>query len=99
MQHKMHVFILFTFLSEIFLVLGKIKRDMIKDVYWFSYKLLIILVRFYLIKLTFFFYFFEKYSNINFHENSFSWSRVVPKRTDKTKLIVAFISLAIAPNK
>jgi hypothetical protein len=34
---------------------------------------------------------FEKYSNIKFHENPSSGSRVVPRgRTDMTKLIVAF---------
>jgi len=39
---------------------------------------------------------FEKYSNINFHENPSSGSRVVPSggRTDMMKLIVAFRDFA-----
>ena len=41
---------------------------------------------------------FEKYSNIKFHENPFSGSRVVLCwRTDMTKLIVAFPNFANAP--
>ena len=45
--------------------------------------------------------FFEKYSHINFHENSSSGSRVVPcGETDRlAKLIVAFGSFANAPVK
>jgi len=40
---------------------------------------------------------FEKYSNIKFHENPSSVSRVVPyKRTDMTKLIFAFRNFANA---
>jgi hypothetical protein len=43
-------------------------------------------------KLNFFFFFFEKYSNIKFHENSFIGSRVVPcGRTGRHEVtIVAF---------
>ena len=41
---------------------------------------------------------FEKSSNIKFHENPSSGSRVVPcRRTDMTKLIVAFRNFANAP--
>ena len=41
---------------------------------------------------------FEKYSNIKFHENPSSGSRVVPcGQTDMTKLIVAFRNFANAP--
>jgi hypothetical protein len=41
---------------------------------------------------------FEKSSNIKFHENPSSGSRVVPcERTDMTKLIVAFRNFANAP--
>jgi len=51
-----------------------------------------------LIKLKFTRQIFEKYSNINCHENSTSRSPDVPsRRTDNTKLTVAFRSLAIAP--
>ena len=47
--------------------------------------------------------FFEKYSNIKFHENSFSDSRVVPcgqtdRRTDMAKLIVVVCSFSNAPS-
>jgi hypothetical protein len=42
--------------------------------------------------------FSKKYSNIEFHENALSGSRVVPcGRTDLTKLIVAFRNFAKAP--
>ena len=42
--------------------------------------------------------FFEKYSNIKFHENSFSESRIVPcGRTDMAKLTVALRSFSNAP--
>ena len=53
-----------------------------------------------LVKLEFFRQIFEKYSNIKFHENPSSGSRVVPcGQTDMTKLIVAFRNFANAPNK
>jgi len=42
----------------------------------------------------------KKYSNIKFHENSSSESRVVPcGRTEMTKLTVAYRNFANAPNK
>jgi len=41
---------------------------------------------------------FDKSSNIKFHENPSSGSRVVPRRqTDMTKLIVVFRNFANAP--
>ena len=41
---------------------------------------------------------FEEYSNVKFHENPSSGSRVVPcGGTDMTKLIVAFRNFANAP--
>jgi hypothetical protein len=41
---------------------------------------------------------FEKYSNIKFHENPYSGSRVVQcGQTDMTKLIVAFRNFSKAP--
>jgi hypothetical protein len=44
--------------------------------------------------------FFEKSSNVQFHENPSSGSRVVPcGRTDMTKLIAAFRNFAQAPKK
>jgi hypothetical protein len=42
----------------------------------------------------------EKSSNIKFHDNPCSGSRVVPcRRTDMTRLIVAFRNFVIAPKK
>jgi hypothetical protein len=47
---------------------------------------------------------FEKYSNVKFHENPSSGSRVVPygrtdRRTDMAKLVVSFRSFTKAPKK
>ena len=40
----------------------------------------------------------KKSSSIKFHENPFSWNRVVPYgRTDMTKLLVTFRNFANAP--
>jgi hypothetical protein len=61
-----------------------------------------------LVKLEFCRQIFEKYLNIRFHENPFSWSRVVPCggtdgecrtdiQTDMTRLIVALRNFAIEP--
>jgi len=54
-----------------------------------------------LMKLEFFRHIFEKYTNIKFHENSSSGSRIVPfgwtdGRTDMSNLIVAFGNFAKA---
>jgi len=40
---------------------------------------------------------FEEHSNIRFYENSTSCSMQTDRRTDMTKLAVAFCSLANAP--
>ena len=55
-------------------------------------------------KLEFSRHIFETYSNIKFHKNLSSGSRVVPcgrtdRRTDMTKLVVAFRNFANAPEK
>ena len=42
---------------------------------------------------------FENYTNRKFYENPFTGSRVVPLRTDLTKLVVAFRNFANARNK
>jgi hypothetical protein len=52
-----------------------------------------------LMKFEFYRQIFEKVSNINFHQNPSSGSRVVPcGQTDMAKLIVAFRNFAKAPN-
>jgi len=50
-----------------------------------------------LIKLEYFRQNFEGYSNIKFHENPSSWSRVVPcGQTDMVKLVVTFCNFSKA---
>jgi hypothetical protein len=81
--------------SEIFLILRRIERDII-NVHKYSCKVPVILVKFW--RNLNFLDKFEKYSNIKFHENPSSGSRVVPcRRTDMTKLIVTFRNFAKAP--
>jgi len=82
-------------LTAKFLNVRKFKRDMIVNVYWSSCQVPVILAIFYW-NLNFLDRCFEKYSDIKFHENPSSGSRVAPcgptERRDKyrKKLIVAF---------
>ena len=84
-------------MSETALILKRIEQDRIKNVYWSSYGLPIVLVS--LIKLEFSIK--KKNSNIKFHENPSSGSQVVPHGwTDMMKLIVAFRnSVSTSKNK
>jgi len=82
-EHKMSVLISPTTLSEIFLIRKRNERDVIINVqkssckvqYRYSCKIKV--------KVEFYRQILEKDSNIKFHKNPFSWSRVVPRgRTD-----------------
>ena len=64
------VLIFSTNLSETFFILRRTKLDVIKNIYWFSCKIPVILVR--LSR-----HIFEKYPNIRFHENLSLGNRVV----------------------
>ena len=64
-------------LSEIFLILRRLERYVIKNIYWYSCKS----TRYscpILMKMDFSEEILEKYSNIKCHENTSSGSRVVP---------------------
>jgi hypothetical protein len=88
-------------LSETFLILRRNKRDKKKCILVFMwstlYSCLIVM------KLEFFQQIFEKSSNIKFHKNPSSGlsscSMRTDRRTDMTKLIVAFRNFAKAPKK
>jgi hypothetical protein len=84
-------------LSQTFLILRRIERDRIINVYWCSCKVILVKI---LMKLDFPRQIYEKYSNIKFHENPSSGSWVVicgHRRPDMAKLIVAFRNFAVAP--
>jgi len=85
-------------LSETFLILRRSDRFMTRYVYWSSFKVLVILVRFEW-NLNFF-DIFSKKSNTKFHKNHSSYSWAVPcGETDRTKLIVVFRNVVNKPKK
>jgi hypothetical protein len=76
------------------------ERDIIKNVHWSSCEVIVTLVI--IMKLELSRQIFEKYSNIEFHANPSSWSRIVPRgrkarETDMANLIFAFRSISNAP--
>ena len=88
-------------LSEIYLFLRRIDRDMIKNVHWSPCKVPVIPVRFEW-NLNFLDSFAKSTYISDFNENSSSGMQFVvfaqtEGRTDMTKLIVAFRNFAIAP--
>jgi hypothetical protein len=85
-------------LSETFLIIRRIKRDIIINVHRSSCKLPLFFSDFN--KIWTFSTHFQKIPNITFHKNLSSGGRVVPcGRTDMTKLIVAFRNFANATEK
>ena len=72
----MRVLIFTTTLSEIFLIVTRIRRDIITHVRNSPCKVPVVLVRF-LMTVEFSRQIFEKFSNIKFHENTSRGSRVV----------------------
>jgi len=102
-EHKTCVLIFFTtFVWNISHSKKKLARYD-SNFYWSSCKVPFIIVRFSW-KLNFLDIFSKKCTNIKFHENPSSGSRVVPcgrtdRRKDMTKLIVAFRNFTNAPKK
>ena len=88
-------------LSEIFLILRRIKRDIVKNVDTFSCTVPVICNR-YLQNLKFSDFILEKISNIKFNKYPSSANRMFSCRQadgqiDMTKLIIAFQNFAKAP--
>ena len=101
-EYKMCVFLFSTTLSEILLVLIRTERDMIKKLILFFMYITLYSCSI-LIALEFSWQIFEKSSNIKFHENPLVRTELfyadgrTDRRTDMTKLIVAFRNFAKAP--
>jgi len=64
-------------LSEICIIVRRIQRDMVRNVYWSPCKALVILVEFNEIWIFWTVFFLEMYPNMKFHENPSSGSRVI----------------------
>jgi len=90
-------------LSETFLILRRSERDMIKNIYILIFTKNTRYSCHILMKLEFSWQIFRKHSNIKFHENPFSGSRVVAcgqtdgRRDRMRKSIVAFLNFTNAP--
>ena len=70
-------------MTETFLIISGNERDAVKNIFWFLFEILLILVRFFF-KLGFSILVLVKYSNTKFHENPSSGGRVVPcGKTDR----------------
>ena len=83
-KNKMCVLIFSTTLSETFFVLRRNERDMIENICWFEIQSPDFFFLQILMKTEFSQQIFEKYSNVKFHEDPCSGSRVVPSgRTDR----------------
>ena len=97
-EYKLCVLIFSTNLSETFLILRRSERDLIKNIYWSSCKVPIVLVRFQW-NLNFL-NGFSKNSHIKFHENPSNGNRVVPfgrkdGRTDRQTEVFRNIAKAL----
>jgi hypothetical protein len=96
-EHKMCVLIFCTTLVWRIFILGRIQRDIVINVHRSACKVPLLLSDFNETS-NVYTNFQKKYSNIKFHKNPFSGSRVVPcGQTDMTKLIVAFRKSANFP--
>ena len=100
-EHKMCVLIFCTTLSLTFLILRRIERDVIKNVYWFSCKVSVIIVILY--EAWGFSTDFRKILKYQISWKSVQWgprgSMRTGRRTDTTKLTSVFRNFANAPKK